>query len=582
MNRSVRTPRWKMAAALLLAVGVIPGCASRGDSNAQSSPTASATSAPAPSPPRWEQSGDGLSPQASMTAAPATSIEESLDDTGYDPGRSYSLRVRETDVRSVLLAIARESDLSIVIEPDVSGAVTQDIVGVTLPVLLDSLLTPIGLEYRVENLVLKIRPRRMETRFFFLDIVQTDRNGSRTIGVSTGSQGGWGGLGGGNGGGAAAGVGAGGGGRNAGGNGGGSASVQSSDPSFIWDDITEGALFLMGSGYGGDFGGGGYDPLNPNSQRLRGGLGGFGGGGGFAAGDGPALHVNRSAGTVMVRHYPDVLDEIGAYLASVEEIAQRQVMIEAKIVEVLMHNEFAAGVDWSAVFSDLGMTAAQTVGASGLNIFQAGIQRQNFNAVLGAMSNQGDVDVLSSPSVVTMNNQVALLSVGTQEVFFNTQTIFNNQGGLAQTVTNAGTVTNGVILSVTPQISADGWVTMSIQPAISSLAGEAISPNGDRFPIMDVRVTDNVIRVREGETIFIGGLLEDVSRESASKTPILGDIPILGSLFKRKDRSTRKSDLVVMITPTVLNGDRVRELMRDQLQRLEMRRRSRPGARRVQ
>jgi MSHA biogenesis protein MshL len=517
-----------------------------------------------------------------MTAAPATSIEESLDDTGYDPGRSYSLRVRETDVRSVLLAIARESDLSIVIEPDVSGAVTQDIVGVTLPVLLDSLLTPIGLEYRVENRVLKIRLRRMETRFFFLDIVQTDRNGSRTIGVSTGSQGGWGGLDGGNGGGPAVGAGAGDGGRNAGGNGGGSASVQSSDPSFIWDDITEGALFLMGSGYGGSFGGGGYDPLNPNSQRLRGGLGGFGGGGGFAASDGSALQVNRSAGTVMVRHYPDVLDEIGAYLASVEEIAQRQVMIEAKIVEVLMHNEFAAGVDWSAVFSDLGMTAAQTVGASGLNIFQAGIQRQNFNAVLGAMSNQGDVDVLSSPSVVTMNNQVALLSVGTQEVFFNTQTIFNNQGGLAQTVTNAGTVTNGVILSVTPQISADGWVTMSIQPAISSLAGEAISPNGDRFPVMDVRVTDNVIRVREGETIFIGGLLEDVSRESVSKTPILGDIPILGSLFKRKDRSTRKSDLVVMITPTVLNGDRVRELMRDQLQRLEMRRRSRPGARRVQ
>ena len=581
MNRSVRTPRWKMAAALLLAVGVIPGCASRGDSNAQSSPTTSATSAPAPSPPRWEQSGDGLSPQVSMTAAPATSIEESLDDTGYDPGRSYSLRVRETDVRSVLLAIARESDLSIVIESDVSGAVTQDIVGVTLPVLLDSLLTPIGLQYRVENRVLKIRPRQMETRFFFLDIVQTDRNGSRTIGVSTGSQGGSGGNGlNGGGGGGAGGVG--GGGRAGGGNGGGSASVQSSDPSFIWDDITEGALFLMGSGYGGGFGGGGYDPLDPNRQRLRGGLGGFGGGGGFAGGDGPALHVNRSAGTVMVRHYPDVLDEIGAYLASVEEIAQRQVMIEAKIVEVLMHSEFAAGVDWSAVFSDLGMTAAQTVGASGLNIFQAGIQRQNFNAVLGAMSNQGDVDVLSSPSVVTMNNQVALLSVGTQEVFFSTQTIFNNQGGLAQTVTNAGTVTNGVILSVTPQISADGWVTMSIQPAISSLAGEAVSPNGDRFPIMDVRVTDNVIRVREGDTIFIGGLLEDVSRESVTKTPILGDIPILGALFKRKDRSTRKSDLVVMITPTVLNGDRVRELMRDQLQRLEMRRRSRPGARRGQ
>ncbi len=591
MNRSVLTPRWKMAAALLLGVMVIPGCASRGDNSTQAGPATSA--AAAPSPPRWEEperpSFGDLGPQTSIAEAPATSIEESLDDTGYDPGRAYSLRVRETDVRAVLLAIARESDLSIVIEPDVAGAVTQDIVGVTLPVLLDSLLTPIGLEYRVENRVLKIRPRQMETRFFFLDIVQTDRNGSRSMGVSTGGQGNRGGQNGGLANGGASGTGGAGagglnggvGGQGGGGNGGGSASVQSNDPSFVWDDITQGVGFLMGAGYGGGFGGGGLDPLNPNRQLLRGGLGGFGGAGGFGA-DGPALHVNRSAGTIMVRHYPDVLEEIGEYLASVEEIAQRQVLIEAKIVEVLMHQEFAAGVDWSAVFTDLGLTAGQTVGSSALNIFQAGIQRQNFNAVLGAMSNQGDVDVLSSPSVVTMNNQVALLSVGTQEVFFTSQTTFNNQGGLAQTTTSPGTVTNGVILSVTPQVAADGWVTMSIQPAITNLAGEAISPNGDRFPIMDVRVTDNVIRVREGETIFIGGLLEDVTRESVTKTPILGDIPILGSLFKRKDRSSRKSDLVVMITPTVLNGDRVRELMRDQLQRLEMRRRSRPGVRRGQ
>ena len=573
-SRSKRTSRWKMAAGLLIAVGLIPGCVSRGDKGAQAGPTTLA--AAAPSPPSWKDRGrpsfDDFGPQGSIAEAPAMSIEESLDDTGYDPGRDYSLRVRETDVRAVLLAIARESDLSIVIEPDVSGLVTQDIVGVTLPILLDSLLTPIGLEYRVENRVLKIRPRQMETRFFFLDIVQTNRNGSRTIGVSTGSQGG---------------NGAGGLNSDAGGltggaivdggpNGGGSASVQSSDPSFIWDDITQGALFLMGPGYGAGFAGAGSDPLNPNRQALSGGIGGFGGA------DGPALQVNRSAGTVMVRHYPSVLDEIGEYLATVEEIAQRQVLIEAQIVEVLMHQEFAAGVDWSTVFSDLGLTVGQTVGASGLNIFQAGIERQNFNAVLGAMSNQGDVDVLSSPSVVTMNNQIALLSVGTQEVFFTSQVIFNNQGGLTQTVTNPGTVTNGVILSVTPQVAADGWVTMSIQPAITNLAGEAISANGDRFPVMDVRVTDNVIRVREGETIFIGGLLEDVTRESVSKTPILGDIPILGSLFKRKDRSSRKSDLVVMITPTVLNGDRVRELMRDQLQRLEMRGRSRLDSRRSQ
>lgn len=562
--------RFTSALALVTAIVLLPACASGGGATDPST-------APAPAPaPAWEDS-QGAPPmgmaRSSFSEAPATSIEESLDETGYDPGRTYNLTVRDTDVRAVLLAIARESDLSIVIEPDVNGLVTQDIRGVTLPVLLQSLLEPLGLSYRVESSVLKIRQREMETRFFFLDIVQTDRTGTRSMGVNTGQ----------NGGGVAGSVGvAGGGGSGVAGGGsgqrggGGSASVQSTDPSFIWDDITQGVVFLMGSGYGG-LAGGAYDPLDPR-RRVRGGLGGFGGG--FGDTEGPALHVNRTAGTVMVRHYPDVLDEIADYLDSVEEIAQRQVLIEAQIVEVVMRKSFSAGVDWNVVFRDLGVSLGQAVGAGGINIFQAAISRDSVTAVIGAMANQGDVNVLSSPSVVTLNNQVALLSVGTQEVFFTTTTVFNGQGNLAQTITSPGTVTNGVILSVTPQISADGWVNMSIQPAITNLAGEAVSPNGDRFPIMDVRVTDNVIRVQEGETIFIGGLLEDVVQEQETKTPVLGDVPILGSLFKRVDQSNRKADLVIMITPTIMNGERVREMMRDQLQRIEMRRRSGSGVRR--
>ena len=560
-----------LAAILILAVGLLPACASGG-----SGPRPAMEPAPAP-PPAWGASDSGgfdaYEPQTTLAEAPATSIEENLEDAGYDPGRTYNLTVRDTDVRAVLLAIARESDLSIVIEPEVEGAVTNDIRGVTLPVLLESLLTPLGLQYRVESGVLKIRKRQFETRFLYVDIVQTERTGTRSLGVNSGQNGNQGG-GGGNGGAGGNGGGAGGG-NQAGG--GGSSSVSSTDPGYIWDEMTAGIGFLMGAGFGGLGGGSyGYDP--DEERRRRGGLGGFGGGlggfgGGGLGGDGPALHVNRTTGTIMVRHYPDVLDEIGEYVRSIEEIAQRQVLIEAQIVEVTMRKEFVAGIDWGVVFNDLGVTMGQSVGASGVNVFQAALSRRDVNAVLGAMSNQGDVNVLSSPSVVTLNNQVALLSVGTQEVFFTSTTTLNNQGGLAQVTTQPGTVTNGVTLSVTPQVSGDGWVTMSIQPAISSLTGEAVGPNGDRFPIMDVRVTDNVIRVREGETIFIGGLLEDVIRETETKTPLLGDIPILGSLFRRTDVFSRKSDLIVMITPTVLKGERVRALMRDQLQRIEMRRR---------
>jgi len=567
MKRSTRDNRFGWVAALVLALGILPACASGG-----SSPEPSTTSPPA-NPPSWDAPQDSAwSAGPVMTEAPALALEESLDESGYDPNKTYELRVRDTDVRAVLLAIARESDLSIVIEPDVIGAVTHDIKGVSLPVLLDSLLEPLDLEYRVEAGVLKIRGRTMETRLFFLDIVQTDRTGTRNIGVNTGgNQGNQLGGNGGNGG-----VGGG----LAGGQNGGSASVQSTDPSFMWDFIAEGVGFLMGSGSGGGFGGGGFDPNDPlNQNRRRGGLGGFGGGGGGFGAEGPALHVNRAAGTIMVRHYTNILDEIGEYLDSIEKIAQRQVLIEAQIVEVVMHDNFSAGVDWNIVFEDLGVALGQTVGATGINVFQAAISRGNFNAVVGAFANQGEVNVLSSPSVVTLNNQMALLSVGTQEVFFTTTTVFNGQGNLAQTITTPGTVTNGVILSVTPQIAADGWVTMSIQPAVTNLAGFETSPNGDRFPRMDVRVSDHVIRVPEGETIFIGGLLEDVISEDETKTPLLGDIPILGSLFKRVDKESRKADLIVMITPTILNEDRIRELARDNLQRVEMRRRSKAGNR---
>ena len=572
MNRSERQRKLTLVALLVLAVGVLPACAS-----GSSEPQTAAAAPPPATPPTWGEQQDSSwgGPAPMMSEAPALALEETLDESGYDPNKTYDLQVRDTDVRAVLLAIARESDLSIVIEPDVTGAVTHDIKGVTLPVLLDSLLKPLDLEYRVEANVIKVRGRTMETRLFFLDIVQTDRAGTRSIGVNTGNQGTGGGV---NGltGGAAGGIGNAGGGQN-----GGQASVTSTDPSFMWEQITEGVAFLMGGGFGAGIGGAGFDATDPfNRNRARGGLGGFGGfGGGGLGQDGPALHVNRAAGTIMVRHYTDVLDEIGEYLDSIEKIAQRQVLIEAQIVEVVMHNNFSAGVDWTMVFDDLGLALGQNVGAGGINVFQAAISRGNFNAVIGAFANQGEVNVLSSPSVVTLNNQMALLSVGTQEVFFTTSTVFNGQGNLAQTITTPGTVTNGVILSVTPQVAADGWVTMSVQPAVTNLAGFETSPNGDRFPRMDVRVSDHVIRVPEGETIFIGGLLEDVVSDDETKTPLLGDVPILGNLFKRRDKEARKADLIVMITPTVLNEDRIRELVRDQRQRLEMRRRSKSGGR---
>ena len=159
---------------------------------------------------------------------------------------------------------------------------------------------------------------------------------------------------------------------------------------------------------------------------------------------------------------------------------------------------------------------------------------------------------------MAMNNEPAVMRVGTQDVFFvTTSQVDASSGQVLQTVVTPQTINEGVTLSVTPQIAADGVINMSIMPSITERTGTATSRLGDQVPIVSVRETDTLVRVHEGETIVIAGLMQDRTSVDKSKVPILGDVPLVGGLFRREERTKRKTDLVILLTPTVMTRDEI-------------------------
>ncbi|MEK7822147.1 MAG: pilus (MSHA type) biogenesis protein MshL, partial [Planctomycetota bacterium] len=193
--------------------------------------------------------------------------------------------------------------------------------------------------------------------------------------------------------------------------------------------------------------------------------------------------------------------------------------------------------------------------------------------IVEALSIQGDVNVISSPKVSTLNNQTAIIRVGQQKTFFSVST--TTRPGTSTSTTSTvvpNTITVGVTLDVTPQISQDGFITMNIHPSVTEQVGEtsiSVSTASASAPILDVRETDTVIRVKDGETIAIGGLMQDKKNLKENQVPILGKIPGLGFLFKEVNNKKTKIDMVIFLTPTILVGERVEDLSTEDIQRLK-------------
>ena len=507
--------------------------------------------------------------QSTSTASPTSAgmlpaLPMSSTGTISDGGgrRIQALDANGQELPGVIRALAMQFGLQYQIDPAVRGIVNARLRNTTLSEALNTIL-PQGVTYELAAGVLRVTPARMETKIFSLDYVAISRFGTastviqRRLGGSGGSfgQAGAGGFGGA---GAAGAAGAGG----AGGFGGGADVISATSVANAWDDIRVAVEALV-------FESTANAPQQSGSPTGVPGAGGGGGSGGQAFSrstpDGRRLIINPMAGTIAVTSFPATLAQVDFFIKTFEASIQRQVLIEAKIVEVSLDRSFEFGIDWNVVanrgrvqFNNQPRTASSAPASVQLTL-RNGLDQ--INLVLNALTTQGNVKVLSSPRVSALNNQRAVFNVTTQEIFFQTSTVVTG-GGTGTPITQSNVtptpVNVGIVLDVLAQIGADNSVTMNIRPVVTSVARTAsfTQPDGTTFtaPVIDTRESDTMARLRAGETIIIGGLMQTRSERVRSGVPVLSSIPLLGRLFTRYNDVERKSELVIFLTPTIIAG----------------------------
>ena len=310
-------------------------------------------------------------------------------------------------------------------------------------------------------------------------------------------------------------------------------------------------------------------------------------------GEGRSVVVNPQSGVVVARAIPTELREVEAYLRVTQLIAQRQVILEAKILEVELSEGFQSGINWAAVFGDFsffhtgggtnlvgesglsdiagsdvtqfpGMTDLRGVAASAFGgVFSSAFNGNDFTAFIELLESQGNVQVLSSPRISTMNNHKAIIKVGTDEFFVTDVSTTTITSTTTQTTPNIELTPffSGIALDVTPQISQNGDVMLHIHPTVSQVRDQQknISIGGvtQTLPLArsTVRETDSIVRAKNGQLVVIGGLMQDRNDETDAKTPTLGDLPGIGALFRHKRDTKIKSELVIVLRPIVIESD---------------------------
>lgn len=292
--------------------------------------------------------------------------------------------------------------------------------------------------------------------------------------------------------------------------------------------------------------------------------------------------INPEAGVISVYTTIKKHKAIKNYIEEVSERAERQVLIEATVVEVALNDAYQAGIDWSlmnGMFGDEGGLKFSSPFAGPSDGFSIttidntgvvnGIGEFNILANLQLLKQFGDSKVLSSPKVMAINNQTALLKVVNNLVYFtvdvNVTPATDSSAATTTYETEIHTVPVGFTMSVTPFVSDNGNVTLNVRPTISRKIGEVTDPNPDlaavgtvsTIPIVQEKEMSSVLKLKDRQTAIIGGLIEDANSNVKSGLPWASDVPIVGDLFARRDDSTQKSELVIFIRPIIVKNPNV-------------------------
>ena len=440
-----------------------------------------------------------------------------------------NFRLEKTPFPSALRALGRACSTTIVADDDVKGEVTIDYAAGTLRGALAALTVPH--DYYFEEDSSGIRVRRMKTVLYPIDYPQLTRNGSGSASITLGGA-------------------ANGGTGTTAGSAATLAAAQALGANALATDATQVSI----------------SQENQNTfwttleSELR-----------SMLKDGDGLVLNRFSGVAQVTAPIPRHEVVRSFLALVNQRITQQVEIEAKLVEVTLHDEQKLGVDWDLATASLSPTATlagtastDVTGVGGTllsaNTFAANLGWGHATAVINALKQQGDLKTVAQPRLRTLNNQTAMIKIGEDRPFFRLQqsTSFQTAGGtnpVNQTQENfsVSTITIGTILAVTPQIDGNGLITLDVLPAITRLQAIVTSPDGRQTaPVTEVKQASTIVRLKDGETAVIGGLISEESGETTRAVPVLGAVSLAGAAFRSKAKLRNRTELVIFLTPRLI------------------------------
>lgn len=492
---------------------------------------------------------------------------------------TYSVVVSKVPVQDLLFALARDAKLNVDVHPGLSGSVTLNALNQTLPQLLDRIGKQVDMRFELEGKTLTVMPDTPILRSYQIDYVNLSRSISGTvstntqISTSTGS--------------AAAGSGSTGSGGNIS-----STKIENQSHNQFWASIEKNVTDLLRE----------TDKLVPLNAKPSDTAQGLQSTGANKDKDGPAaganarnatepsaLHfreaasviVNKESGVVTVRATAHQHERVQEFLDRVMASASRQVLIEATIVEVSLSDSYQQGIDWSRLggktWGITGPTLGSNVG-SALTPFSISYASGNLKIDLSVLEAFGTVKVLSSPKLAVLNNQTALLKVVDEFVYFNVkaETITTANVGTNTTFTTTPqSVSVGMVMGLTPQISDHGDIILNVRPTISSISALKEDPNPaladagikNEVPQIRTREIESVLRLRSGEIAILGGLMEDRIDYKTGRIPLVGAVPFLGELFTERNNAVHKTELVVFLRPIVIErgGDAAPSVLRERL-----------------
>ena len=459
----------------------------------------------------------------------------------------YTVVVNEVPVNELLFALARDAKINVDIDPAIQGVVTLNAVDQTLPQLLNRISRQVNIRYEIRKDDLIISPDSPFFRTYKIDYLNMSRETKTSITTDTGV----------------------GGSGAQGGQGGGSqssnsskAEVNSSATNKFWENLVRNVMAIIGE----DAGGGGTTTGMPMSENV------------IPHSETGILTVNATS-----RQHELIQKLIDEAVTG----ANRQVLLQATIVEVTLNNDFQAGIDWS--FLNQNGKAGFDVASTGINATTPVNALSSFllkyvdpnpnrdqiiSATLKLLQEFGDVKVLSSPQIMALNNQTAILKVVDNIVYFEVDVqpgVSNSQGpGEPAVDTTAKTVPVGIVMSMTPQVNENDSIILQVRPTISRILSYVNDPNPELakqnvvnpVPQIQTREMESVLRMNNGQIAVLGGLMQDESNSLDTGTPGLARIPLIGEAFKSRQRSFKKTELVIFLRPIVVRNPSIENDLR--------------------